>query len=84
MSASSTSRQAMLLSFRRAPGYQSLKAERRSFGRWGLSGFGSYDECKSEGEREKAIAAIERVSRPAQDPVYGEDGPLIHLWPPLT
>jgi uncharacterized protein YjlB len=42
---------------------------------------GSYDECRSEEDRRKAIAAIERVPRPPQDPVYGKDGPLIHVWP---
>ena len=64
-------------------GYQSLKASADLLVVGAYPASGSYDECKSEGEREKAIAAIERVPRPAQDPVYGEDGPLIHIWPPL-
>ena len=45
---------------------------------------GVYDECRSREDREKALPAIALVARPAQDPVYGEDGPLTRLWPPQS
>jgi uncharacterized protein YjlB len=43
---------------------------------------GVYDECRSAEDREKALPAIDRVARPRQDPVYGKDGPLMHIWLP--
>jgi uncharacterized protein YjlB len=64
-------------------GHQSLKASADLLVVGAYPAAGSYDECSSEEDREKAIPAIERVPRPAQDPVYGKDGPLIHIWPPL-
>jgi uncharacterized protein YjlB len=45
---------------------------------------GAYDECKSQQDREKALPAIDRVVRPRQDPVYGKDGPLMHIWLPRS
>ena len=45
---------------------------------------GVYDECRSREDREKALPAIALVARQAQDPVYGEDGPLTRLWPPQS
>jgi uncharacterized protein YjlB len=41
---------------------------------------GIYDECRSAEDREKALPAIDRVARPRKDPVYGKDGPLMHIW----
>ena len=41
---------------------------------------GVYDECRSAEDREKALPAIDRVARPRKDPVYGKDGPLMHIW----
>jgi len=43
---------------------------------------GTYDECKSQEDRKKALPAIGRVARPSQDPVYGKDGPLMRIWLP--
>jgi uncharacterized protein YjlB len=43
---------------------------------------GVYDECRSAEDREKALPAIDRVARPRKDPVYGKDGPLMHIWLP--
>jgi uncharacterized protein YjlB len=43
---------------------------------------GQYDLCRgSKREHAKALAAIALVPRPATDPVYGEAGPLVTLWP---
>jgi uncharacterized protein YjlB len=43
---------------------------------------GQYDLCRgSRLEHDKALAAIAQVPRPMSDPVYGEDGPLVTLWP---
>jgi uncharacterized protein YjlB len=64
-------------------GHQRLKASADLLVVGAYPASGSYDECRSEEDREKAIAAIERVPRPSQDPVYGKDGPLIHIWRPL-
>jgi uncharacterized protein YjlB len=42
---------------------------------------GQYDLCRgSKAEHAKALASIAKVPRPASDPVYGENGPLIKLW----
>ena len=42
---------------------------------------GSYDEPKpADVPHAKAVAAIARVRAPAQDPVYGKQGPLVQLW----
>ncbi len=41
---------------------------------------GAYNECTSLEDRQKALPSIARVARPRKDPVYGEDGPLTHLW----
>ncbi len=42
---------------------------------------GKYDECRGSaigyGRVQKVIS---RVARPRRDPVYGIDGPLMHLW----
>jgi uncharacterized protein YjlB len=43
---------------------------------------GTYDECKLEEDRKKAVPSIDRVARPRQDPVYGKDGPLMQIWSP--
>lgn len=41
----------------------------------------SYDMNEGrEGERERAIANIERVPLPVLDPVFGKDGPLLSDW----
>ena len=43
---------------------------------------GQYDLCRgSRREHDKALAAIAQVPRPVTDPVYGDDGPLVTLWP---
>jgi uncharacterized protein YjlB len=42
---------------------------------------GTYNLCRgSKAEHAKALAAIPNVPRPATDPVFGADGPLISLW----
>lgn len=42
---------------------------------------GNYDEPRPhETDYDKAVASIGRVRLPAQDPVYGRDGPLLALW----
>lgn len=42
---------------------------------------GSFDQARpNEIDPHRARAQIAEVGRPAQDPVYGEEGPLIQLW----
>lgn len=41
---------------------------------------GKYDECASPDDHERALATIANTPRPASDPVYGADGPLLGVW----
>ena len=42
---------------------------------------GTYNLCRgSKAEHARALATIPNVPRPATDPVFGADGPLISLW----
>jgi uncharacterized protein YjlB len=42
---------------------------------------GTYNLCRgSKAEHTKALTTIPNVPRPATDPVFGADGPLIALW----
>jgi uncharacterized protein YjlB len=42
---------------------------------------GTYNLCRGgKVEHAKALATIPKVPRPATDPVFGADGPLISLW----
>ncbi|MER9652876.1 cupin [Mesorhizobium sp. M0152] len=43
-------------------------------------GSGTYDECTTAEERERALGTIPRVGRPRKDPVYGSKGPLLSVW----
>ncbi len=43
---------------------------------------GKYDLCRgSRPDHAKAIVTIPKVPRPATDPIFGGNGPLIFLWP---
>lgn len=35
-----------------------------------------YDECKNVAVRKRAKKSIQKMARPACDPIYGEEGPL--------
>ena len=65
-------------------GHQGLKASGDFLVVGAYPASGAYDECKSREDREKALPAIDRVTRPHQDPVYGKDGPLMHIWAPRS
>lgn len=42
---------------------------------------GKYDLCRgSRPDHAKAIAIIPKVPRPATDPIFGRNGPLVSLW----
>ena len=42
---------------------------------------GTYDLCRgSRAEHDKALETIPHVPLPEQDPVFGENGPLLKLW----
>jgi uncharacterized protein YjlB len=44
---------------------------------------GTYNLCRGgAAERDKALATIPLVPRPASDPVFGAHGPLTRLWGP--
>jgi uncharacterized protein YjlB len=42
---------------------------------------GTYDECTSSEDHERALTTIPKVGRPRKDPVYGSKGPLLKAWP---
>ncbi|CAH2401834.1 Cupin_2 domain-containing protein [Mesorhizobium ventifaucium] len=42
--------------------------------------FGTYDECTTAQEHDRALATIQKVGRPRKDPVYGSKGPLLQNW----
>ena len=41
---------------------------------------GTYDECTSSEDHDRAVISIARLRRPLKDPVYGRSGPLLRLW----
>ncbi|WP_419693325.1 cupin domain-containing protein [Mesorhizobium muleiense] len=41
---------------------------------------GTYDECTTAQEHDRALATIQKVGRPRKDPVYGSKGPLLQNW----
>ena len=41
---------------------------------------GTYDECTSVEDRQRALKTIPKVNVPRKDPVYGTVGPLAKLW----
>jgi uncharacterized protein YjlB len=41
---------------------------------------GTYDECTASEDHARAVKTIDKVKRPAKDPVYGSKGPLRRLW----
>ena len=41
---------------------------------------GTYDECTSVEDRQRALKTIPRVTAPRKDPAYGTGGPLLKLW----
>ena len=63
-------------------GHQCLKTNKDFLVVGAYPASGAYEECKSR--EEKALPAIDRVGRPRQDPVYGKDGPLMHIWAPRS
>jgi uncharacterized protein YjlB len=63
-------------------GHQCLEASKDLLVVGAYPASGVYDECRSEDDREKALREIDRAARPRHDPVYGRDGPLMHIWLP--
>jgi len=41
---------------------------------------GSYDECTTAKDHDRALKSIPKAAPPRKDPVYGADGPLLKLW----
>jgi uncharacterized protein YjlB len=61
-------------------GHQCLKASRDFLVVGAYPPTGTYDECTSLEDRQKALTAIPRTARPRKDPIYGENGPLLRVW----
>jgi uncharacterized protein YjlB len=43
---------------------------------------GTYDECTSSEDHERALKSIPKIARPRRDPVYGSNGALLKIWKP--
>ena len=41
---------------------------------------GSYDECTTAKDHDRALKTIPKVAPPRKDPIYGAKGPLLKLW----
>jgi uncharacterized protein YjlB len=62
-------------------GHQRVSARRDLLVVGAYPASGRYDECKGSGaEHERALKTIPKVRLPAEDPVYGADGPLLDSW----
>jgi uncharacterized protein YjlB len=61
-------------------GHQCLKASKDFLVIGAYPPSGTYDECTSQEDREKALTTIPKVASPRKDPVYGKDGPLMRAW----
>ncbi len=62
-------------------GHQSLAASKDLLVVGAYPPDGKYDECRgSRQEHERALGSIPKVPLPANDPVYGADGPLMQAW----
>jgi uncharacterized protein YjlB len=61
-------------------GHQCLKASADFLVVGAYPKTGTYDVCTSPEDRKKALITIPKVARPARDPVYGKDGPLMRAW----
>ena len=62
-------------------GHQSLNASKDLLVVGAYPRGGKYDECRgSRQEHERALKSIPKVPLPAEDPVYGADGPLMKAW----
>ena len=61
-------------------GHQRLSASKDFLAVGAYPPDGVYDECKNVEERKPALKAIRKTARPACDPIYGVEGPLVKLW----
>ncbi len=41
---------------------------------------GKYDECRTVEDRDRALKTVPKVPRPAKDPIFGADGPMVKQW----
>jgi uncharacterized protein YjlB len=61
-------------------GHQCLAADRDFLVVGAYPATGSYDECTTAEDRQRALKTIPKVAPPRKDPVYGAAGPLLKLW----
>ncbi|TGS72202.1 cupin [Mesorhizobium sp. M3A.F.Ca.ET.201.01.1.1] len=61
-------------------GHQRLSASGDFFVVGAYPRSGTYDECTRPEQHAEALRTIPKVGRPAKDPVYGGDGPLLAAW----
>ena len=61
-------------------GHQCLQASKDFLVVGAYPSTGTYDECTTPEDREKALITIPKTAQPRKDPVYGKDGPLLRAW----
>ena len=61
-------------------GHQCLSASKDFLVIGAYPSTGTYDECTTSEDHERALKSIPKVGRPRKDPVYGSKGPLLKTW----
>ena len=61
-------------------GHQSLSADEDFLVVGAYPPTGTYDECTTAEDRQRALKTIPKVAPPRKDPIYGAGGPLLKLW----
>lgn len=61
-------------------GHQCLGASKDFLAVGAYPAKGTYDECTSSKDHDRAVKTVIKVARPPKDPVYGAKGPLLDLW----
>jgi|ERR1051326_1581930 uncharacterized protein YjlB len=65
-------------------GYQCLSADKDFLVVGAYPPTGTYDECTTAQDHERALKTIPKVAPPRKDPVYGAGGALLTLWKKQT
>ena len=65
-------------------GHQCLSADKDFLVVGAYPPTGTYDECTTAQDYERALKTIPKVPSPRKDPVYGADGPVLKLWKKRT
>jgi uncharacterized protein YjlB len=61
-------------------GHQCLSADKEFLVIGAYPPAGSYDECTTAEDHDRALKTIPKTAPPRKDPIYGANGPLLKLW----